>query len=226
LLEVIAELEGPERIRLSSIEPTDFTDRLIDLIADPLTRVCPHVHIPLQSGDERILGLMCRRYSSSFYADTVMRIAEHLPGCGIGADVMVGFPGEDEQAFRATYDLIDRLPLTYLHVFSFSRRYATPASRMPDQVDAPARKRRSRILRELGQRKSAEFRRSLIGSTLPVLVLGTLERGMAAGLSGNYVRFLIEDTVEPNTIAACRVTAVGDTGVKAVTCGDPSACNT
>lgn len=219
LLEAIPPTGGLERIRLSSVEPTDFTEELIDMIADPGAGICPHVHVPLQSGDDRILRSMERHYSAAFYEDVIGRIADRVPCCGIGADVMVGFPGEDDRAFRNTYDLIAALPLTYLHVFAFSGRYDTPAAGMRPQVDPQTKKQRSRVLRELGRDKSYRFRNSLVGGDLDVLVLRALMDGKSTGLSGNYVRVLIETHTEPNTIASCCITGLQGQGVKGVTCG-------
>jgi threonylcarbamoyladenosine tRNA methylthiotransferase MtaB len=223
LLEALIPTAGLKRIRLSSIEPTDFTDRLVDLIADPATSICPHVHIPLQSGDDHILHLMGRQYSAAFYADLIARIRKRSPQCGIGADVMVGFPGEDEQAFRNTYDLIADLPVTYLHVFSFSPRYETPAARMKHQVPPAAKKERSALLRQLGREKSVRFRKGLMGKTLDVLVLGTLKEGRSTGLSGNYLRFFLETPAAPNAIVQCRVTDIESTGLKGTALNSESA---
>jgi threonylcarbamoyladenosine tRNA methylthiotransferase MtaB len=219
LLEAIPPTGGLERVRLSSVEPTDFTEELIDMMAGPRAGICPHVHVPLQSGDDHILKSMGRHYSAGFYADVIGRIADRVPCCGIGADVMVGFPGEDDRAFRNTYDLIATLPLTYLHVFAFSGRYHTPAAGMRPQVDPQAKKQRSKVLRQLGRDKSYGFRNSLVGSDLDVLVLKSLKDGKSTGLSGNYVSVLIETRAEPNTIAACRITGLQGQGVRGKVCG-------
>lgn len=223
LLEALIPTAGLPRIRLSSIEPTDFTDRLVDLITDPATSICPHVHVPLQSGDDRILDLMGRHYSAAFYADLIAGIRERSPQCGIGADIMVGFPGEGEHAFRNTFDLLADLPVTYLHVFSFSPRYATPAAHMKQQVAPAAKKERSTLLRQLGTKKSLRFRRGLVGETLDVLIFGTLKEGRPTGLSGNYLRFFLESPAAPNTITLCRVTDIENTGLKGAICGNESA---
>jgi threonylcarbamoyladenosine tRNA methylthiotransferase MtaB len=203
LLRSIAGLPGLERIRLSSVEPTDFTDRLIETMADPQIKIAPHVHVPLQSGDDAVLKRMARPYDSARYAALIERIAARLPRCGIGADVMVGFPGEDGRAFRNTYDLIDALPITYLHVFSYSPRPGTPAAEMDGQVEPEAKKERSRILRQLGREKSLDFRRSLLGKRLRVLALASRSGGRQTGLSGNYVKTYFSQPVEPNTILEC-----------------------
>ncbi len=200
LLRRLSKIDGLSRLRLSSVEPTDFTPELIDVIADPAFRVCPHVHIPLQSGDDRILEFMGRNYTRSFYSNLILTIADRIPNCGMGADVMVGFPGEDEAAFRNTLNLIMDLPLSYLHVFSYSPRPNTPASNMPGQIATETKKERSRILRDLGKAKATAFRQKLKGSNLEVIILSKKVRGYTTGLSGNYVEIYLDEDIDPNEI--------------------------
>jgi threonylcarbamoyladenosine tRNA methylthiotransferase MtaB len=216
LLRKIAEAGVLERVRLSSIEPTDFSDGLIDLLADPGVKICSHVHVPLQSGDDRILTMMGRHYDRRFYSSLIHRIAERVPLCGIGADVMVGFPGEDRGAFANTRDLLEDIPVTYLHVFSFSPRYGTEAAGMNGRVPPEEKKHRSAVLREIGHRKSLEFRKSLQGTTLDVLILGSTRSRHVTGLSGNYVKAFLEGPAPVNEILACRVAGLKDGGVLAV----------
>ncbi len=208
LLESLTGVAGLERVRLSSVEPNDFTHDLIDLMADPAMNICPHVHVPLQSGDDRILEAMGRRYTRDFYASLVEMIADRVPDCGIGLDVMVGFPGEDERAFRNSYDLIAALPVTYLHCFSFSRRPGTVACDLEPAVAPEEKKERSRVLRDLGKRKNEAFLASLVGRRLEALVLSTRKRELPTALSGNYVRCLIEGPVNPNDLVSIVVTGV------------------
>jgi threonylcarbamoyladenosine tRNA methylthiotransferase MtaB len=215
LLRQIASLERPERVRLSSIEPTDFTGELIDLIADPAMKICPHVHVPLQSGDDRILKRMGRPYTGASYTDLISRIAERIPGCGIGADVMVGFPGEDAHAFGNTHDLLRNSPVTYLHVFSYSTRPGTTASHLEGHVPAEEKKVRSKVLRDLALRKSIQFREGLREKTLDVLVLSRRVNGFRTGLSGNYVRIFLSGHAVPNTMLRCRVSDLRDGGLLA-----------
>ncbi|HEC83456.1 MAG TPA: tRNA (N(6)-L-threonylcarbamoyladenosine(37)-C(2))-methylthiotransferase MtaB [Firmicutes bacterium] len=200
LLKQLSKVEGLERIRLSSVEPTDFSRELIDTISDPAYRICPHVHVPLQSGDGRILRLMGRTYSPRLYRNLIESIASSIPRCGIGADVMVGFPGEDDRAFANTLSLISDLPVTYLHVFAFSPRPNTVASTMNEQVPVEVKKERSRKLRELGKHKSLTFRQSLKGTNLEVLVLSEELNGCRVALSGNYVKVYLRQSLEPNEI--------------------------
>jgi threonylcarbamoyladenosine tRNA methylthiotransferase MtaB len=215
LLKRIAARGGPERVRLSSIEPTDFSDELIDLMADPVMKICAHVHVPLQSGDDGVLTRMGRPYDRRFYSKLIQSIADRVELCGIGADVMVGFPGEDGDAFLNTQSLLRDLPVTYLHVFSFSPRYRTKASTMSGQVAPEDKKERSSILRRIGRQKSLEFRKSLVGKTLDILVLGSKRSGRVRGLSGNYVTAYLGESAPVNEIIPCRAMGVKDDGVRA-----------
>jgi threonylcarbamoyladenosine tRNA methylthiotransferase MtaB len=215
LLMEIAAVPGLERIRLSSVEPTDFSDRLIETMADAQAKVCPHVHIPLQSGDDGVLRRMGRPYDRDRYRSLIQRIADRVPACGIGADVMVGFPGESRAAFENTRRLLEDLPVTYLHVFSFSKRRGTAAADFTGQVEPPVRKERSLILRELGKAKSLAFRKSLVGSTIDVLVLGPKADWPATGLSGNYVRTYFRNPLARGRLITARVMGIEADGVLA-----------
>ncbi|MBD3367868.1 MAG: tRNA (N(6)-L-threonylcarbamoyladenosine(37)-C(2))-methylthiotransferase MtaB [Candidatus Eisenbacteria bacterium] len=189
LVEQVVDVEGIERVRLGSVEPTELLPDLAELIVRE-ERVCPHLHIPLQSGSDRVLKAMGRRYDSASYIDNVRLVTDELPFCGFGADVMVGFPGETDEDFAETVEVIESLPFTYLHVFSYSPRAGTEAARRSDQVPGVEKRRRSRQLRELSRRRSLSFRRSLIGRKLSVLFEDREgpAPGLATGLSENYVR--------------------------------------
>ncbi|MGB8457485.1 MAG: MiaB/RimO family radical SAM methylthiotransferase [Candidatus Acidiferrum sp.] len=184
-----------ERLRISSIEPQDVTQDLIDLFAST-DRIAQHFHMPLQSASDRILAAMHRWYRSEHYARRVELIHDRLPHAAIGADVIAGFPGETESDHAATLAFIDRLPFTYLHVFSYSSRPGTKAATSPDQVPSQIIKRRARELRSLSESKSAAFRRSQIGRTLRVLTLHRDEHSISEhtgieytpALSSNYLR--------------------------------------
>jgi threonylcarbamoyladenosine tRNA methylthiotransferase MtaB len=184
-------------------------------VSDLYPKVCPHLHIPLQSGDDAILRLMGRPYTAGFYRRLVEAVADRIPYCGIGADVMVGFPGEDDTSFRMTFDLLSSLPVTYLHVFSFSRRAGTPAAQFAYQVDPEARKARSGKLRSLAREKSGDFRQALVGRSLRVLVLGRKRGNMTEGLSGNYVRTYFSEPLPANQLVRAEVTGLAGTGVTA-----------
>ncbi|HVP56636.1 MAG TPA: tRNA (N(6)-L-threonylcarbamoyladenosine(37)-C(2))-methylthiotransferase MtaB [bacterium] len=219
LLREIAATEGAARFRLSSIEPTDFSDDLIDLLADASSRICPHVHVPLQSGDDRILKMMGRPYGRAGYRRLVERIAGACANCGIGADVMVGFPGEDHQAFQNTLSLLRDLPITYLHVFAFSRREGTVAAGFGPETNPGEKKERSRALRALGTQKSQAFRESLVGRVLETLILGATPGSISRGLSGNYVKVFFASELAPNTMVSALVTGSGAGGVEAIAQG-------
>jgi threonylcarbamoyladenosine tRNA methylthiotransferase MtaB len=220
LLTDVGPTPGIARLRLSSVEPTDFSQDLIDLVAKPSSKVCPHVHVPLQSGDDRILSLMGRPYSAGFYRALIERIASARPYCGIGADVMVGFPGEDDAAFHATCSLIGDLPITYLHVFAFSRREGTVAAGLQGEVGPEVKKERSLVARTLGAEKSRAFRRSLVGETLETLMLGLRSRGSTDGLAGNYVKVALDAELAPNTMVRALVKRATASGVAA----EPQTC--
>jgi threonylcarbamoyladenosine tRNA methylthiotransferase MtaB len=172
-----------ERLRLSSIEPMDWSDDLLDLVASsPL--IARHVHAPLQSGSDRILRLMHRKYRPRHYADRVEKARALMPEAAIGADVMVGFPGERDEDFEESRRFIASLPFTYLHVFTYSERPGTPAAESAEAVPMPVRKERNRILRELAAAKNREFRVRMIGKTLSAV---TLHEPMTA-LTDNYLK--------------------------------------
>jgi threonylcarbamoyladenosine tRNA methylthiotransferase MtaB len=221
LLEEVALVPGLRRVRLSSIEPTDFSDCLIEMMADRATKICPHVHVPLQSGDDGVLRRMGRPYTRGFYSKVIRAIARFVPDCGIGADVMVGFPGEDVAAFENTRNLVEDLPLTYLHVFAFSRRSGTRAALLEGGVAPEEKKARSKILRDLGRAKSEAFRKSLEGKTIEVLVLDRKAADLRVGLSGNYVKTYLRGPVGRGQILSARVKSIYDDGVLAYRDGSP-----
>lgn len=189
LVRMAESVEGLDRLRITSIEPTELTDELLEVIATSPV-VCRHLHVPLQSGSDRTLEAMNRNYRTDFYRERIKTAAARLPGAGIGADVMVGFPGETDEDFDATVALIEGLPLTYLHVFSYSPRPGTPAAEMPRQVDPEVKKARSKRLRALGEVKRMAFMENQVGRTVPVLVETTRDRdsGLLKGWSDTYVK--------------------------------------
>jgi threonylcarbamoyladenosine tRNA methylthiotransferase MtaB len=187
LLERLVLLPGLRRLRLSSMLPAYFTPELLEVITGS-SRIAPHLHVPLQSGSDRVLRRMRRPYSVALYRGLVERLARAIPGLGLGADVMVGFPGETEDDFAATRALVDVLPFTYLHVFAYSDRRGTAAASLNAHLDAPTSRRRSAVLRALGEAKSLAFRRRLVGTTQDVVVLESSGAGgRRVGLTGNYV---------------------------------------
>jgi threonylcarbamoyladenosine tRNA methylthiotransferase MtaB len=197
LLARLVALPGLQRLRLSSIEPTEFTPELLDLLAaSPV--VCPHLHIPLQSGSAAVLRAMRRPYGPGEFARLVERLAATLPDPGLGADVMAGFPGESAADFEESVGLIRSLPLTYLHVFPFSPRPGTAAAAMGNQVPAAERTRRARLLRELGREKTRVFHERHVGRTVRALIQGQpgRKRGATHGLTGNYLTVFVRATAD------------------------------
>jgi threonylcarbamoyladenosine tRNA methylthiotransferase MtaB len=183
------EKEGtPDRIRLSSIEPGDFSRSLITVLAQS-DKVCPHLHIPIQSGDDDLLKKMNRDYDRSFLSDLVQELHRQISNLSVGADVMVGFPGETEERFRHTYELIESLPFSYLHVFPFSKRKGTPAFQFPQGANGREIKERAEAMRELGKQKRQAFYRQYLDQTLSVLIEDRRERetGRRKGFSRNYI---------------------------------------
>ena len=188
LLRALVEIPGLRWLRLSSVLPAYFTPELMEVLTGSPV-IAPHFHIPLQSGSDRVLRLMRRPYNTFMYRRLVERLAGAIPRLGLGADVIVGFPGEGEADFAATVALVEALRFSYLHVFPYSARKGTEAARFTDSVDTPSVGRRSRALRELARRKNLEFRRRLAGQVEEALVLETRDRvtGRLVGLTGNYV---------------------------------------
>lgn len=194
-----------ERLRLSSVEPMDFSDELLGLMAES-PRIAKHVHAPLQSGSDTVLRRMHRKYRPRHYEDRVRKAREWMSPAAIGADVMVGFPGETAAEFEESRAFIESLPFTYLHVFTYSARPGTPAADDPAQVPMPVRKERNRVLRELAAAKNLEFRRGMVGSTLSAV---TLDNGPQA-LTDNYLKVDLATPREPNQIVDVRIGGVGE----------------
>ncbi len=195
------------RIRLSSIEPVEFTDDLLHFAATS-QRVCHHFHIPLQSGDADILKKMNRSYDPELFIKLIQKIHASIPDVAIGVDVMVGFPGETDTAFNNTYQLLERLPVAYLHAFPFSPRPGTPASQFPGQIDNDVIKARRNRLLTLGIKKKSAFYHQTIGKTLVVMVENKRDNatGLLTGVSGNYVRVLLDgDDHLKNRLLPCRI---------------------
>jgi len=189
-LDLISELdqvEGIERIRISSIEPNLLKDESIELVSKSKSFV-PHFHIPLQSGSDDLLKKMKRRYLTKLYNDRVNKIREVMPDAAIGVDVIVGFPGETEELFMETYNFLNELPISYLHVFTYSERENTEAVGMQGVVPIPERKKRNKMLRILSEKKKMAFYQTQLGKTLPVLWEHENKDGKMYGFTENYVR--------------------------------------
>ncbi len=212
--------DGP-RIRLSSLDPHEVTAGLISLFGTG--RLCRHLHLPLQSGDEGILRRMRRGHTAAQFRSLVEEATCAVPGLAVTADVIVGFPGEDDEAFRHTYELLDGLPIAGLHVFSYSRRPGTDAATYPDQVDRPIIRERSQALRSLAARKVRAFRECGVGEAVEVVVLrSSADLGALEGLSDNYLRVWFTGDAELiGGRAWVRVEATTPDGVRGVLCPEP-----
>lgn len=199
-LDLISELdqvEGIERIRISSIEPNLLKDESIELVSKSRSFV-PHFHIPLQSGSDDLLKKMKRRYLTSLYQNRVSKIREVMPDACIGVDVIVGFPGETEEKFMETYQFLNELPISYLHVFTYSERENTEAAEMEGVVPIPERKKRNKMLRILSEKKKMAFYQTQLGKTLPVLWEHENKNGFMFGFTENYVR--VQKPFDENSI--------------------------
>ncbi len=190
------------RIRISSIEPNLLTEEIVDLVAAS-GKFCPHFHIPMQSGSDKILHLMRRRYQTELYRNRIEHIKNAMPDACIGADVIAGFPGETDEDFAETCGFIRALDLSYLHVFTYSERPGTKASMMPDAVPVLVRRERTRLLRVISETKRRAFYAGQIGSDAEVLV----EQGME-GYSRNYVRARLTSEVRRGAIVRARMAKV------------------
>lgn len=186
-LKMLVQIDEIERIRISSVEPNLLTDGLLHFWLSE-AKICKHFHIPLQSGSDQILNRMRRRYHKQSYENRIRMITDSLPFAGIGADVIVGFPGETRELFTETYDFLRDLPISYLHVFSYSERPNTDAMTMDRPVDRSERSARSERLRELSVRKRRLFNERAVGRTLQVLFETQDGAGMLEGLSDEYIR--------------------------------------
>ena len=187
LVKELNKVEGIERIRISSIEPNLLKDETIDLVAESKSFV-PHFHIPLQSGSDDLLKKMKRRYLTQLYRDRVSKIREVMPDAAIGVDVIVGFPGETEEKFLETYNFLNELPISYLHVFTYSERENTEAIDMSGIVPIPERKKRNKMLRILSEKKKMAFYETQLGKTLPALWEHENKDGIMFGFTDNYIR--------------------------------------
>jgi len=187
LLKKLVKVDGNFRIRISSIEPNLLTDEIIELVAVE-DKLCKHFHIPLQSGSDKILKLMQRRYLTKLYAERIERVKSFIPDAGIGVDVIVGFPNEDENDFNSTKEFISNLPVSYLHVFTYSERPGTIASEMKNQVPKDERRRRTNSLRLIGARKKYQFYLEMLGTSQQVLFEHREADGSIKGFTSNYIR--------------------------------------
>lgn len=207
LVKALDNVEGIDRFRISSIEPNLLTDEIIEFVASS-KRFVPHFHIPLQSGSNKVLGLMRRRYKRELYVDRVNKIKALMPDCCIGVDVIVGHPGETDEEFLATYEFLNNLDISYLHVFTYSERSNTTAIGIKPVVPAHKRAERSKMLHILSDKKRRFFYEQQLGKNFTVLFEEDVENGLMQGFTENYVRviakydpLLINETKKVNLIS-------------------------
>jgi len=220
LIHAILDRTALEKLRLSSVEPMDWSDELISLVAKS-PRIAKHAHVPMQSGSDAVLRRMHRKYRPWHYREKIAKIRAAMPTAAIGADVMVGFPGETDAEFEETRRAVEDLPLTYLHVFTYSARPGTPAAHMQMRVPVSEARERNRVLRELAAKKKRGFMRSFVGTTMQAITLragGTdtpvrdeCGRGeITEALTDNYLKLQLEGRHEPNRWVHARVLRVED----------------
>ncbi len=217
LIKELDKVEGIKRFRISSIEPNLCTKEIIEFVAQS-KRFVPHFHMPLQSGNNKQLRMMSRRYKRELYAERVDLIKQIMPHCCIGVDVIVGFPGETKEDFLETYRFINELDISYLHVFTYSERANTPAAEMDGKVDMGERKRRNEMLRILSEKKRHHFYEQFIGQTRPVLFEKHKDTKLMSGFTDNYIKIEmpLEESVLNNTLPVQLVSINGNGHVDAL----------
>ena len=210
LIAQLEEIEGLDRIRVSSIEPTTITNALLDRMASS-SKLCPYLHVPLQSGDDAILSSMNRPYNAKEFAHLIQRAIATIPHLGLGTDLMVGFPGETEGAFEHTLRIARELPFSYFHVFTYSQRPGTAAARLPDQVPIAVARKRAKILAQLSRLKRLAFAEQYIGSTVPVLFESGEMDGYRLGVTANFLKVAIPSNIDlTNHLKDVHVTGASD----------------
>ena len=213
LIQALDNVDDIDRFRISSIEPNLLTDTVIDFVADS-SKFVPHFHVPLQSGSDKILKLMKRRYLRSLYADRVSMIKGRMPHCCIGVDVIVGFPGETDDDFIETYQFLNSLDISYLHVFTYSERDNTPAAAMPGTVAGAKRAERSKMLHILSDKKRRKFYEDNLQKEYTVLFENDIEDGMMHGFTENYIKVVAKyDPVLVNELLPVVLLGINEKGL-------------
>ncbi len=213
LLKELDKVEGIERFRISSIEPNLLTDEIIEFVAQS-SKFVPHFHIPLQSGSNKILRLMYRRYPRELYADRIQKIKTFMPNCCIGVDVIVGFPAESHEDFLETYNFINELDISYLHVFTYSERANTVAIKSKEVVPSKVRNERSKMLHILGEKKKRLFYEQNVGQTATALFENDIENGKMHGFTENYIRVSAKyDPLLINELKTVALTSINEKGL-------------
>ncbi|WP_340153308.1 tRNA (N(6)-L-threonylcarbamoyladenosine(37)-C(2))-methylthiotransferase MtaB [uncultured Marivirga sp.] len=216
LVKELDEVEGIERFRISSIEPNLLTNEIIDFVSQS-KRFVPHFHVPLQSGSNKILRKMRRRYLRELYEDRVAKIKQLMPNCCIGVDVIVGFPGETDEDFLDSYHFLKDLPVSYLHVFTYSERPNTDADEMGDVVPMKVRNERSKMLRSLSEKKKRVFYEENVGREEVVLFENDIHNGLMEGFTDNYVRVVAKyDPILINELKKVSLTGLNSDGLMKV----------
>ncbi len=192
LIKELDKVQGIERYRISSIEPNLLTDEILEFIADYSDKFMPHFHIPLQSGSDNVLKLMKRRYNTQKFRDRILKAKELIPDTFFGIDVIVGFPGETEENFHETYELLESLPVSYLHLFPYSDRPGTFSANIKHKVPSEWKTIREQKLRLLSDKKHRQFYENYLGSTRKVLFEGKTKNGRIAGYTDNYIRVSVQ----------------------------------
>ncbi len=217
LIKALDEVEGINRFRISSIEPNLLSDEIISFVANS-KRFVPHFHIPLQSGSDQILAAMDRRYRSQLYKDRIDHIKTLMPHCCIGVDVITGFPGESDELFMQTYKLLNELPVSYLHVFTYSERANTRAVEMEEVVPMRIRNERSKMLRILSEKKKRKFYEENLGNSAQVLFEEDISDGQMHGFTDNYIRVAAKyDPLLINEVKTVTLLDINSNGVMEVT---------
>ena len=212
LVKALDKVQGIDRIRISSIEPNLLTDEIIEFVATS-KRFVPHFHIPLQSGSDKILSLMRRRYKRELYSDRVAKIKQLMPDCCIGVDIIVGFPGETREDFIDTYNFLNELNVSYLHVFTYSERENTLASEMSGSVPGSTRAERSKMLHILSDKKRRAFYETQLNKIEEVLFEGDIKDGFMHGFTRNYVKVKTKyDPVLVNELKTVYLTKISPDG--------------
>jgi threonylcarbamoyladenosine tRNA methylthiotransferase MtaB len=207
ILTGLERIEGLQRIRISSIEPTTISREVIDLMAQS-PKICPYLHIPLQSGDDTILNSMRRKHDTAFYRDLIEYAANKIPGIGIGTDIMVGYPGEGDCAYKNSKSFLAELPVSFFHVFTYSDRKGTTSYKIQPKIDYHEKKKRYAEINEMGRRKKYAFYQRFLNQSLDVL-FEEEKHGLWTGLTGNYIRVKVKSAKNlQNRLAAVKLLSI------------------
>ncbi|MGE5812431.1 MAG: tRNA (N(6)-L-threonylcarbamoyladenosine(37)-C(2))-methylthiotransferase MtaB [Ignavibacteria bacterium] len=207
LIKDILKATGMPRIRLSSLEVNEINDDILELLTD--SRICKHLHIPLQSGDDKILSKMARHYTVRAYKEKIDQVLSSHSEISIGTDVIVGFPGEDDSSFERSFEFIEQTGFSYLHVFPFSRRRLTAAYHFDDQVEPNVKQQRARRLRELSARKKRDYMTKFAGRTLDLIVEDKIQGDSYNSTSGNYLRAMLNgQALKKGSLVSGKITMI------------------